>query len=410
MKKIGKRVFKESAMLKGKSIVLGVTGSIAAYKAIDITRQLTQLEANVEVIMTDGATQFVTPLTFKSLTGKPVISSMFAAAVKPGVTHVSIAQNADIVIIAPATANTIAKLAAGISDEIVCSTVLANKKSTIIAPAMNVDMFENPVTQENLSKLKERGFIVVGPAYGRLASGQIGLGRLASVNDIIGSICQVLAIGGDLYNKHVTITAGATQESIDPIRYLTNHSSGKMGYALAEAARDRGAIVTLISAPTALNDVIGVNIINVTTADEMYQAVRGVVSTTDVLIMAAAVSDYCPISRATEKLKKRDAVYNLKLQPTVDILANVTGDFMKVGFAAESGNLLENAKEKMQQKRLDIVVANDITMKDSGFGSDNNRVTIVDKNGQIDVLPLLPKRTVADVILDRVVIKLTEKL
>jgi phosphopantothenoylcysteine decarboxylase / phosphopantothenate---cysteine ligase len=409
MKKTKKRPFKESVMLKGKSIVLGVTGSIAAYKAVDITRQLMQLEANVDVIMTKGATQFITPLIFESITGKPVISNMFALGVKPGANHVSLANNADVIVVAPATANIISKLANGISDEIVSSTVLANKNPTIIAPAMNVNMFENPVTQENLSKLKNRGFIIVGPACGNLASGQIGLGRLASINDIIGSICQVLAIGGDLYNKRVTVTAGATQEPIDPVRYLTNHSSGKMGYALAEAARDRGAIVTLITAPTALTDVIGVEIIKIKTADEMYQATKGVISSTDVLIMAAAVSDYSPISKSAEKLKKRTAEYNLKLQRTIDILANVTGDFIKVGFAAESSNLLENAKNKMQQKKLDIIVANDITVEDSGFGSDKNCVTIINKNGQIDELTLLPKRIVADKILDQVVMKLTEK-
>jgi len=396
-------------MLKGKSIVLAVTGSIAAYKAITITRQLVQLEADVNVIMTRGATQFVTPLTFESLTGKSVISNMFASATKPGINHVSLAQDSDVVVVAPATANIIAKLANGISDDIVSSTVLANKKTTIVAPAMNVNMFDNPATQDNLSKLKSRGFIMVGPEFGSLASGQIGLGRLAGINDIIGTICQVLAIGSDLYNKRVTITAGATQEPLDPVRYLTNHSSGKMGYALAEAARDRGAIVTLITAPTALDDVTGTTIIRITTADEMYQAVKKAASTTDVLIMAAAVSDYRPIIKSDEKLKKQDSIYDLKLQSTIDILANVTGDFIKVGFAAESSNLLENAKSKLQRKQLDLIVANDITLQNSGFGSDNNCVTIINSNGQIDELSLLPKRTVADEILNRVVTKFTEK-
>ena len=393
-------------MLEGKSIVLGVTGSIAAYKAIDIASQLTQLEAKVDVLITKEAKQFVTPLTFKAITGRPVFSDMFDETIKQDITHVSLAETADVIVIAPATANTIAKLANGIADDILCATVLASKSSIILAPAMNVNMFENSITQENLCRLKNRGFIIVGPASGRLASGAKGKGRFSSSTEIIGTICQVLATEGDLKNKNVLVTAGATQESIDPVRYITNHSSGKMGYALAEAARDRGAKVKLITAPTALTNVIGVETENVTTAEEMYQAVKKSVSLADVLIMAAAVSDYRPETMASEKIKKKSKELNLNLRRTIDILSNVNGDFIKVGFAAESSSLIENAKRKIEQKKLEIIVANDITVKDSGFGSDNNRVIIISADGKIDKLPLLPKRKVADEILNRVVIEL----
>lgn len=393
-------------MLEGKSIVLGVTGSIAAYKAIDIASQLTQLEAKVDVLITKEAKQFVTPLTFKAITGRPVFSDMFDATIKQDITHVSLAETADVIIIAPATANTIAKLANGIADNIVCSTVLASKSSVIIAPAMNVNMFENSITQENLCRLKNRGFIFVGPATGRLASGAKGKGRFSSSAEIVGTICHVLALEGDFKNKNILVTAGATQESIDPVRYITNHSSGKMGYALAEAARDRGAKVKLITAPTALNNIVGVETENVTTAEEMYQAVKNSVSLADVLIMAAAVSDYRPETMASEKLKKNNKELNLNLRRTIDILSNIDGDFIKVGFAAESSNLIENAKKKMKQKKLEIVVANDITVKDSGFGSDNNRVIIISADGKVEALPLLTKRKVADEILNRVIIAL----
>lgn len=391
-------------MLEGKSIVLGVTGSIAAYKAIDIASQLTQLKAKVDVLITREARQFVTPLTFRAITGRPVFSDMFDATMEQGVTHVSLAETADVIVIAPATANIIAKLANGIADDIVCSTVLACKSSIILAPAMNVNMYENSITQENLCRLIKRDFIIVGPSSGRLASGAKGKGRFSTSAEIIGAINQVLATEKDLKGKNVLVTAGATQESIDPVRYITNHSSGKMGYALAEAARDRGAKVKLITAPTALNNVAGVESEDITTAEEMYQAVKQSVSWADVLIMAAAVSDYRPETKAGEKMKKDSKDLNLSLCRTIDILSSVNGDFIKVGFAAESSNLIENAKKKMEQKKLDIIIANDITYEDSGFGSDDNRVIIIGKDGKIDTLPLMSKRKVADKILDRVVI------
>jgi len=391
-------------MLRNKSIVLGVTGSIAAYKAAEIASQLTQSGAKVNVILTEGAIHFISPVTFRAITGNPVVTGMFDLASEFSIEHVSLAKAADIVIIAPATANIIAKLAAGIADDMLCCTVLATRAPVLIAPAMETNMYTNPITQDNLSKLKARNFVIVGPATGWLASGKEGLGRLADVNDIIGSICQVLDRGGDLTGRHVVVTAGGTQEPIDPVRYLSNRSSGKMGHALAEAARDRGAKVTLITAPTSLPEPVGVNVIRVGTAEEMRQAVEDVTLQADALIMAAAVADYRPTKTAKDKIKRGKAGLTLELECTPDILGSVEGNFIKVGFAAESSNLVENAKGKLKQKRLDFIVANDITASDSGFGSDTNRVTIIDRKGRVDSLPLLPKREVADKVLDRVAV------
>ena len=395
-------------MLKGKTIALGVTGSIAAYKAVGIASQLTQLGARVDVIMTKAATEFVAPLTFQVITGRPVATEMFNLTSDFSIKHISLAE-ADVIVIAPATANIIAKLAAGIADDILCCTVLASKAPVILAPAMNANMFENPVTQDNLSKLKARSFIMVGPASGKLASGKEGLGRLAEATDIIGTICQTLGENGNLADKHIVVTAGGTQEPIDPVRCITNRSSGKMGYVLAEAARDRGARVTLITAPTSLTKPIGMKVADVCTAQEMYRAVGDVASQADALIMAAAVADYRPVRKLDEKIKKEGAGLTLELERTPDILDSVKGDFIKVGFAAESSNLVENAKQKLQQKGLDLIVANDITASDGGFGADNNLVTIIDREGKIDSLPLLPKREVADRILDKLVMLFAAK-
>jgi len=389
-------------MLKGKTIVLGVTGSIAAYKAAEIASQLTQAGAKVEVVMTREAIQFISPITFRAITGRPVVTEMFDLASEYSVEHVSLAHAADIVVIAPATANIIAKLAAGIADDTLCCTVLSTRAPVLIAPAMETNMYSNQVTQDNLSKLKARGFAVVGPASGWLASGKEGLGRLADINDIIGSIRQILGRNGDLAGKRIVVTAGGTQEPIDPVRYISNRSSGKMGYALAEAARDRGAKVTLITAPASLPEPAGVDVIRANTAQEMYQAVENAVRKADALIMAAAVADYSPQRTAKEKIKKGSAGLTLRLEATPDILSSVKGNFVKVGFAAESSNLVENASKKLKQKGLDLIVANDITASDSGFGADTNRVTMIDRKGKIEYLPLLPKREVADKVLDKV--------
>ena len=280
--------------MKDKTVVLGVTGSIAAYKAAELASQLTQAGARVEVIMTEAATEFIAPLTFRNITGRPVVTKMFELASEFSVEHVALAEAADVVVIAPATADIIAKVAAGIADDMLCCTVLATKTPIIVAPAMHAAMYENPITQENLAKLKTRGFTIVGPGYGWLASGGMGLGRLADISEILGTICQVLGRSGDLAGKRIVVTAGGTQEPVDPVRCLTNRSSGKMGYALAEAARDRGAQVTLVSAPSSLRKPIGMDVVNVGTAQEMYEAVKKAVDKADVLIMAAAVAVYRP--------------------------------------------------------------------------------------------------------------------
>jgi len=397
-------------MIANKTIVLGITGGIAAYKAAEIASKLTQAGARVEVIMTESATRFIAPLTLRNLTGRPVVTSMWELASEFSVEHVALAEAADIVVIAPATANIIAKLAAGISDDMLCCTVLATKAPVILAPAMNDNMFQNSITQDNLDKLRVRGFTIAGPAYGRLASGKIGLGRLAEVEEIIGTIEQVLGRSGDLAHKRIVVTAGGTQEPIDPVRYIGNRSSGKMGYAVAEAARNRGATVSLITTPTSLSEPAGVEVAHVKTAVEMKEAVDKAVAQADALIMAAAVADYQPQSVAEAKLKKEAAPsLTLELIRTPDILTEVTGDFLKVGFAAESEDMVANARQKLERKQLDLIVANDITNADSGFGADTNKVILIDRDGKVDSLPLLTKREVADRILDRVVELLAER-
>jgi phosphopantothenoylcysteine decarboxylase/phosphopantothenate--cysteine ligase len=388
-------------MVRNRTIVLGVTGSIAAYKAAEIASQLTQSGAKVHVIMTEEAIQFISPVTFRAITGRPVVTEMFDLASEFSIEHVSLANAADIVVIAPITANVMAKLAAGIADDMLCCTVLATRAPVLIAPAMETNMYTNPITQGNLSKLKARDFVVVGPATGWLASGREGLGRLADVNVIINAIHRVLRTGEDLTGRYVVVTAGGTQEPVDPVRYISNRSSGKMGYALAEAARDRGADVTLITASTSLPELVGVDVIRVGTAEEMREAVQNAAPRADALIMAAAVADYRPIRAAKDKIKKGKAGLTLELERTPDILGSVKGNFIKVGFAAESSNLVENAKKKVKQKRLDFIVANDITAMDSGFGTDTNRVTIIDRKGKVDSLPLLAKRELAERILDK---------
>ena len=396
-------------MLEGKTVVLGVTGSIAAYKAVDIASQLSRAGAKVDVVMTEKATRFVSPLSFRAITGRTVTTDMFDASSELSVTHIALARAADVVAIAPATANVIAKLAAGIADDVLCCTVLATNAPVVIAPAMDANMYENPVTQENVSRLKKRGFVFVGPKFGKLVSGVEGLGRFANTGEIIGVISQVLGRGGSFAGRHIVVTAGGTQEFIDPVRIITNRSSGKMGYALAEAARDRGAKVTLITGPTLLTRPVGVEAIDVCTAEEMLQAVRSAISGADALVMAAAVADYRPRSRAKGKIKKEDAGLTLELERTPDILGEVKGDLVRVGFAAESENLVENATRKLRQKKLDLIVANDVTAKGSGFGTDSNRVTIIGKDGKAESLPLLHKKEVADKVLDKVAKLLTER-
>jgi len=393
----------ETILIKGKTIVLGVTGSIAVYKAADIASKLTKTGVKVEVVMTEPATRFISPLTLRSITGRPVVTSMWEMSSEFSIRHVALAEAADAVVIAPATASIIAHLAAGMADDMLTCTVLATKAPVILAPAMNDNMLNNPVTQENIGKLKTRGFIFIEPGYGRLASGKVGKGRLADIDKIMGTIRQVLGRGGDLTGKKIVVTAGGTREAIDPVRYIGNRSSGKMGYALASAARDRGAEVTLITATTCLPETAGMQVIDTATAAEMQKAVTVAVKNADALIMAAAVADYQPKNIAENKIKKDSDGLSLELVRTPDILAEVKGEFVKVGFAAESEDLIDNARKKLKEKDLDLIVVNDITDKDSGFGADTNRVTIIDKNGKVEELPLMSKREVADRVLDRVV-------
>ncbi|MFC2005208.1 bifunctional phosphopantothenoylcysteine decarboxylase/phosphopantothenate--cysteine ligase CoaBC, partial [Chloroflexota bacterium] len=385
----------------GKTIVLGITGGIAAYKAAELASKLTQAGAKVEVIMTEAASKFITPLTLRSLTNRPVVTSMWELASEFSIEHVALAEAADIVVIAPATANIIAKLAAGIADDALSTTVLATEAPVVIAPSMHNQMFQNSVTQENLAKLKGRGFTIIDPEYGRLASGGMGKGRLPDAKKIIDTIKQVLGMSDDLTGKLIVVTAGGTREAIDPVRYISNRSSGKMGYAVAEAARDRGAKVTLITAPTSLSEPVGIEVTHITSAAEMKKAVAKATARADALIMAAAVADYQPKSAAKGKIKKESAGAGLTLElvKTPDTLAEVKGDFIRVGFAAESEDLVANAKEKLQKKQCDLFVANDITATDSGFDVDTNKVTLIDKDGKIEALPLMGKREVAEKVL-----------
>lgn len=396
-------------MLTDKTIVLGITGGIAAYKAPDIASQLTREGARVEVVMTESATRFITPLTLRSITGRPVITDMFEPAAEYSLEHIALAEAADVVVIAPATANTIAHLAAGIADNLLTCLVLATKTPVILAPAMNDNMLQNPVTQDNLARLKARGFTIIEPAYGRLASGKTGWGRLAETETIIGAVKGVLGKEDDLAGKRLVVTAGGTREPIDPVRHIGNRSSGKMGYAVAEAARDRGAEVTLISAPTWLAAPGGIEVVHIQTARQMKEAVTGAVLKADALVMAAAVANYQPKDYRRTKVKKNEPTMTVEMVRTPDILGEVKGKFLRVGFAAESENMVTNAREKLEKKHLDLIVANDITAADSGFGTDTNRVTMIDRNGEVEKLPLLSKREVAERILDRVVEMMAKK-
>ncbi len=389
-------------MLADKTIVLGISGGIAAYKVVDIARYLTQEGARVETVMTEAATRFVTPLTLRSVTGQPVETDMFAPAAEYSLEHIALAEAADVVVIAPATANTLARLATGIADNLLTCVVLATRTPVILAPAMNDNMLQNPVTQENLAKLKARGFIIVEPEYGRLASGKIGQGRLAGTEAIISAVRQVLAREGDFAGRRIVVTAGGTREPVDPVRHIGNRSSGKMGYTLAEAARDRGAGVVLITASPYLVDPAGMEVVHVQTAREMKEAVSQAVKEADALVMAAAVADYQPKEYAGNKIKKNAPTLTLELVRTPDILGEVKGDFLRVGFAAESENMVTNAREKLEKKRLDLVIANDVTAEGSGFGTETNKVILIDRRGGTEELPLLSKREVAEKVLDRV--------
>ena len=391
-----------AGVLKGKNVVLGVTGSIACYKALDLASKLVQAGALVDTVMSYGATRFVTPLAFRSLTHRSVVTDTFDAEAELSVEHVALAHRADIVVVAPATTNFIAKAAAGLADNSLTTTILATRAPIMVAPAMDGHMFDNPATQDNLSKLRDRGISIVGPESGRLASGMAGMGRMVEPAMLVGHIRAILGREGDLSGYNIVVSAGGTQEPIDPVRIITNRSSGKMGYAIAEAARDRGARVVLVTGPTGLVSPVAVEVVQVATASEMREAVLEAVAGCHALIMAAAVADFSPISTASQKLKKGAESWSLELGKTPDILEESRGGFVKVGFAAETQDLLENAMAKVLSKSLDLIVANDVTADGSGFGTDTNKAMLLDREGKAEDLPLMSKYELGNRILDRV--------
>jgi phosphopantothenoylcysteine decarboxylase/phosphopantothenate--cysteine ligase len=391
--------------LTGKRILLGVTGSIAAYKAVELLRALTKAGAEVQVVMTEAATRFVAPLTFETLSRQEVLLDMWSLAYSHRIGHVEATQRADLFLVAPASARTIARLALGLADDFLSCIYLASRCPVVVAPAMDADMFEHPALQENLRRLRERGVRIVEPDTGPLASGMVGRGRLAEPTAILGAVERILVFRQDLAGRTILVTAGPTREPLDPVRFLSNRSSGKMGYAVAEAAAARGARVVLVSGPTALSSPAAVDTIRVETADEMLRAVLAKLETADAVVKAAAVADYRPTRRAERKLKKEQALSEVPLEPTPDILAEIgkrKGGRILVGFAAETEDLVANARKKLERKRLDLVVANDVSGPEAGFDVDTNLVTILDEAGGVEAMPLLSKREVADRILDRV--------
>ena len=391
--------------LENKHVALGVTGSIASYKAVDLASKLVQNGALVDVIMTGEATRFVTPLTFQSITHRPVITDIFAPQSELSIDHVAIAERADIVVVAPATAHTMAKIAWGLADDALTTTILATRAPALIAPAMDANMYDNPATRENIEKLKTRGYVIVGPAEGRLASGLMGKGRLVETQELLGHIRAVVGKTSDLAGRKVVVSAGGTQEPIDPVRFISNRSSGKMGYAIAEAARDRGANTVLVSAPTSLSDPASIQVVKVENARQLREAVLHECKDADMLIMAAAVADWRPLNVSSQKVKKgASETWSVELTRNPDILSEVNGNnLVKVGFAAESEDLLSNAQSKLVGKGLHLIAANDITAADSGFSTDTNKITLLDRDGGIEELPLMTKYEVGHHILDRVV-------
>ena len=399
-----------------KRILLGVTGSIAAYKAADLASKLAQAGAQVDVILTAGAQKFVAPLTFQSVTGRRAYAESDLWGGEAHVLHIGLAHRADALVIAPCTANTLAKLAHGLADNLLTIAALANRSPLVLAPAMDGGMFDSPATQTNLTILLERGASVIGPAEGRLASGISGIGRMLEPAEIFGHLRLVLGRSGALAGRSVVVSAGGTQEPLDPVRVLTNRSSGRQGYALAQAALDAGAQVTLVTAPAALTAPVGAEVIRVETARQMLEAVLAESADADALIMAAAVADFRPKNAAGNKMKKRDGIPQVELEATEDILeavarqrlalSEVEGSKKKrpkvtVGFAAESQNLLANASEKLKSKDLDLIVANDISAPDAGFEVETNRVTLLFENGKQESLPLMSKVEVAETIIAR---------
>jgi phosphopantothenoylcysteine decarboxylase/phosphopantothenate--cysteine ligase len=397
-------------LLRDKNIVIGVTGGISAYKIADLCSRFVRASAVVDVVMTDAATKFVGPITFQALTHRPVVTEMFSLLQETEIGHVALGKRADLMIIAPATANTMAKLSHGLADNMVITTALACRSPILIAPAMESTMWENPVTQTNLDVLQKRGVHTVGPVEGRLASGSIGVGRMAESQDMFDAACWIVSRQGPLTGTRVVVSAGPTHEPLDPVRFICNRSSGKMGYALAYAARDRGADVVLIHGPTSLGTPYGVKDVPVESAEQMHAAVIKAISTADALIKAAAVTDYRPANFSKLKIKKTQNSMSLKLVQNPDILASVANKRKKggppkvvIGFAAETESLVEYAQDKLIRKGLDLIVANDISASDSGFAVDTNRVTLIDSSGEIQSLPLHTKHEVAEIIIDHLI-------
>ena len=391
--------------LQGKCVILGVTGGIAAYKMASVASGLRKAGAEVHVIMTENATKFITPLTFETLTNHRCVVDTFARDFQYDVAHISLAKAADLILIAPATANVIAKLANGIADDMLTTTVLAARCKKLVAPAMNTAMLENPITQDNLQKLRHYGFGIIEPAVGMLACKDVGSGKLPEPETLLDCIAMELAREKDLAGLRLTVTAGPTQEALDPVRYLTNHSTGRMGYAIAREAMLRGAQVTLISGPTALKPVPGVKTLPVVSAKEMFEAVKQTLPQTDILIKAAAVADYRPASIAEDKVKKTDGAMSIPLERTDDILGWVAQNrhpgLFVCGFSMETRDMVANSQRKLQKKHLDMIVANNLKVAGAGFGVDTNVVTILTPDG-IQELPLMGKDQVAGRLLDEI--------
>ena len=390
--------------LNGKCVLLGVTGGIAAYKMANVASALRKLGADVEVIMTKNATQFITPITFETLTGHKCMVDTFDRDFKFEVTHISLAKKADVILVAPATANVIAKMAHGIADDMLTTVVLAAKCPKLVSPAMNTGMLENPITQDNLKTLEHYGFTVIPSGSGLLACGDTGSGRLPDEGVLVDYVARELEHEKDMQGMKVVVSAGGTREPMDPVRYLTNHSTGKMGYAVARAAAMRGADVTLIHGETALPPVKFTTDVPVTTAQDLYEAVTDRFDTTDVLIMAAAVADYRPVTVASDKIKKKDGDLSIPVERTPDILGTIgpqkTHQFL-CGFSMETKDLVENSSAKLAKKNLDMVVANNLKVAGAGFGVDTNVVTFITPDGTRE-LPLMSKADVADAILDEI--------
>ena len=398
-------------MLQGKTVVLGVTGGIAAYKMPNLASTLVKLGCNVQVLMTQNATQFITAVTFETLTGNKALVDTFDRNFSFQVEHIAVADQADLVMIAPATANVIAKLAHGLADDMLTTTVLACNCPKIVVPAMNTKMYENPVTQDNLNILRRYSWEVVEPASGYLACGAVGKGKLPEPEVLLQVILHDLAHEKDMMGKKVLVTAGPTQEALDPVRYLTNHSSGKIGYAIAQAAARRGAQVTLVSGPVALKRLPYVETVDVVSAQEMFEAVAMRAAEQDILIKAAAVADYRPMMVAEDKMKKSDHALSIPLERTQDILGWLgqhrrPGQFL-CGFSMETQNMVENSRKKLEKKQVDMIAANNLKVEGAGFGVDTNLLTLITKDG-LDELPLVTKEEVADLLLDRILKRMEE--